>query len=478
MPGFSIGLFFGFLGLWISPARIIVYGQQMCYYITRLLVVIAITNKNKKMINLKRKRFFASGRKWIFTLALFVLVFAAASIVKVKAGTENNASGWLWGGGTESDGSAPYDGTNSNVRWISMNSVNTSSPVDYGVNIPGSDGPVTGYAWSGGDDSGPGLGWIDFNPQDHCTTGAPGAGQYKALSCALPAGSSGSPGVSRSGDKLVGWARIVGIAQESANNNSGGWSGWVHMNGNYGVDLAKMVGDTGPKPLAEMTFATAGGDELGWIDFSGAKYTPVCSVASVTPTPPVYLKEPANKCQPVTVTLKDVSESKTINFAVDPAGVVKLSKNSDCSSPSDGFSLAIPDNNPHKVYVSANNFSSDATADVEISGDCGSSTEEVRVIKTPACTLNCPSEITLSTSETKSVKSEISASGDSECASLVTCSESGTDSEGNIDVSSSCDVSETGNLRYGSSELKATAGSGSCTSPISIKGLGWIETNP
>jgi hypothetical protein len=238
------------------------------------------------MRNLKRTRFFSLGRKWVFTLALFLLVFAAASVVKVQA--VGNVTGWFWGGGAEQLPDVnpnTWDGTNTNVRWISMNSDNSGigHAIPYGVNVPTTDGNVTGYAWSGGDDSGPGLGWIDFNPNgddgirntsdDHCTTGAPASNQYKAATCDTQNGEN--PGVIREGDFLKGWARIVGIAQESANGNSGGWLGWLHMDGNYGIDLLKMNGDQTtriPSDIAaKMTFVALGSDELGWADASRAK---------------------------------------------------------------------------------------------------------------------------------------------------------------------------------------------------------------
>jgi hypothetical protein len=240
----------------------------------------SIRKKNKKMKNKKIQGVFARGRKWVFTLALFVLVFAAASAMKIKAAS--NVTGYLWGGGDEevvSGTEPPWDGTNTNVGWISMSSDNpelasfqSTSTKSYNVDIPENDGEaVTGYAWSEY------LGWIDFNPQDsHCVEPptVPSATQYQAADCDVPSPPGGSPGVFRSpGNKLTGWARIVGIAQESAKNNSGGWSGWIHMNGStYGIDLAKMTGDmTFPKSASQMTFATAGEDELGWIDFSRAK---------------------------------------------------------------------------------------------------------------------------------------------------------------------------------------------------------------
>ena len=243
------------------------------------------------MRNLKKTRYFLLGRKWVFTLALFLLVFAAASVVKIQAA--GNVTGWLWGGGAESDGVKPWDGSNTNVRWISINSDNpeVSHAIPYGVSIPSSDGNVTGYAWSGGDDSGPGLGWIDFNPNgvdgiqntadDHCTTGSPSATQYRAASC-VAVSNCGSPGVKRVGDNIEGCARIVEIAKASAVGNSGGWEGWLKVKGStYGVKISMM--DGAAKDPSSDTAGTAGANELGWVDFSRAKYeepcTPLCGSA-------------------------------------------------------------------------------------------------------------------------------------------------------------------------------------------------------
>lgn len=105
----------------------------------------------------------------------------------------------------------------------------------YGVTLPGGDGNLTGFAWSSN------YGWIDFNPQEHCTTGIPDTTkqQYKAASCNNPDGNA-TTGVSRVGDNLKGWARVVSIAEASAIGNSGGWEGWIQMDtavAGYGVKV-------------------------------------------------------------------------------------------------------------------------------------------------------------------------------------------------------------------------------------------------
>ncbi len=190
-------------------------------------------------------------------IIFFIIVGISAVVFWVKAGNGENVTGWLWGGGTESDGVSPWDGSNTNFGWISANSSNCdvnndglsdgtascppagTSIANYGLNIPSGNGNVTGYAWSEN------LGWIDFNPSGPYPTG-PG---YS---------------VQRNSNNLVGWARIVSIVQ--AGSNSGGWQGWIKMNGNnYGVTINSSTGQLN---------GYAWSDELGWVDFSRAKVPP------------------------------------------------------------------------------------------------------------------------------------------------------------------------------------------------------------
>lgn len=179
-----------------------------------------------------------------------------------------------------------------------MNGDNPEAPggADYGVNIPSTNGNVTGYAWmnAGSDpDNGlqNGIGWIDFNPQDHCTTGAPGPGQYQAASCdpTSDPGLNCGKGVARvTGINLQGCARIVSIAQATVGSNSGGWQGWIKLKGTaqngseYGVTMNSD--GTFCKPGVPSTYVVNGknechawSSELGWIDFSRASYTQPCT---------------------------------------------------------------------------------------------------------------------------------------------------------------------------------------------------------
>jgi hypothetical protein len=188
--------------------------------------------------------------KWSASLALFILVFAAASFLKVQAAQV--ITGWLWGG--SEDGNiggtiGSIDGNETGVGWISMSSTNPGAgrSVSYGVTVDDS-GKLSGYAWSEN------IGWVSFNESD--LTGCPSAPNCSAT-------------LSSDREKLQGWARIMSIPQAGA--NAGGWQGWISLSDsnpndgvNYGVEVSKMDG-TGNSP----TYAWS--DELGWIDFSRAK---------------------------------------------------------------------------------------------------------------------------------------------------------------------------------------------------------------
>lgn len=234
----------------------------------------------KKMKTKKQKKRLTGFNLGII---VFSVVFIVAGALKVQAGLSNNAAGWIWGGSedpTIAGGMGVIDGNENGIGWISMNSANcdtngdgqinsgdtpvggcpTTGPVgDYGVTIPLTDGPVTGYAYSEN------MGAIDFSP-----------------SGTAPDGSAG--GVQRSGNNLEGWARFVSIAQDSAAGNSGGWSGWIHMRGsNYGVSIDPVTGTLSG-------YASAGADELGYINFSGQNYS--AHIAATPPPPPIAVVVP------------------------------------------------------------------------------------------------------------------------------------------------------------------------------------------
>lgn len=231
-------------------------------------------------------------KKIFFSILIFATVFGGTSFFRMKiadaAAVNYDAKGWPWGG---SDDGA---GKNTGVGWVSLNSSDPGAGgSSYAVNVPPFDAPVTGYAWSEN------LGWIDFNPQDHCTTGIADATHYKAASCVVPVGYNvGSGGVKRSGNNLVGWARFVGIAQESANGNSGGFDGWIGLGIGSGFDVGIA---------ADGKMSGNGWSELGAINFLGQAVVP----PTVTLNPSSSLINVKTSGLPQTVTLTWSSTNAT-----------------------------------------------------------------------------------------------------------------------------------------------------------------------
>lgn len=265
------------------------------------------------------------------------MFFVLGTGLKVKAGESESARGWIWGGSEDRDLGVTgilSDGNESGMGWISVNSLGcdtdkngftdiacggnntTSLLINYGINIPSGNGDVSGYVWSDN------LGWIDFgnnciednfpgNDSDiesvtgHVGTCVPtDATKYCAKSC-IPHG-GGSGGVYRSGNSLVGWARIVGIAQETVSGNSGGWRGWIKMNGttkngaSYGIKIdsssspEKILPCSGGVSCAwngensdDPAVSTNVANGLGWFDFSNvtiekAKTLKICVESCTT----------------------------------------------------------------------------------------------------------------------------------------------------------------------------------------------------
>lgn len=240
--------------------------------------------------------------KFGLTILVFCAVFAATTAIKAAAG---DVTGWILAGGTEADGVAPWDGTNTNFGWISMNSTNcntdntdglnlndscdmnndgvvnavdkTYTIANYAVNVPNANGPVTGKGWSEN------IGWISFDVAD------------------LALCPDGACTARRVGNNIEGWARITSIA--GVPGNAGGWTGWIKLNGtttgppasSYGIKIDPPTGNLSGYALSGNGL---GGFELGWIDFTGAKIAPAL---------------------PPTVTFQiDGAGSKTINVDISP----------------------------------------------------------------------------------------------------------------------------------------------------------------
>lgn len=172
-----------------------------------------------------------------------IIVFCMVFVVATAAIKAANVSGWGWG--NSDDGNVTGQGTvSSSVGWISMNSATPGAGggQPYGVNIPVADGDLIGYAWSEN------LGWIAFDNSGGYLNGCPAG--------------NGACSARRVGSNLQGWARFTSIADALAVGNSGGWQGWIKLNGaGYGIDFTKMDGTGNNKMYAWS-------DELGWIDFS------------------------------------------------------------------------------------------------------------------------------------------------------------------------------------------------------------------
>ena len=272
-------------------------------------------------------------RKIVLSIFIIACMFAFGAAVKTKAGTDDSARGWIWGGGAENDGSSPWDGTNTNFGWTSANSVNcdidgdkvmdrvnvgegtgdAAAPAgcpadgavvsDYGVDIPEGNGSLSGYGWSEN------LGWISFQDSAGCPSG-------------------GDCNARRDGNNLKGWARIMSIPQ--AGTNAGGWQGWISLNskncdsdGNGWLDaacggtndnLSGAVSDYGVS-IDGSTGKLSGfawSDELGWLDFSRVSTGPDAA------TPPESTGTP--QCVPGYPTL-DCTKSENCNQEEEVPGL-------------------------------------------------------------------------------------------------------------------------------------------------------------
>ena len=212
--------------------------------------------------------------KLLWTLPVLVMAFVLGHAVKTYAGSGENGRGFLWGG-MDTD-NTPNTGDENGTGWIAVNNLDkngiqipgtlfppgsTNPPSSYGVTIPPTDGPVTGYAWSEN------YGWISFNGDDLRGTGS-------APSCPE------TTAPQRVGNKITGWARILSIKTEADKpqpNNAGGWLGCIKLadtaTPSYGVIIDSGTGTLG---------GYAWSDELGWIDFSRVTIqTPIPGVCNL-----------------------------------------------------------------------------------------------------------------------------------------------------------------------------------------------------
>jgi hypothetical protein len=153
----------------------------------------------------------------VFSFLLFALTFS--NTTPVFAGAGENVTGWAWGG------TASLDGAYQGAGWISFNNLTDGSATNYGVNVPATDGNLTGYAWSEH------YGWLSFNSSD--------LGGCPTAPCSAR----------RVGSTIQGWAKF---STATADPN---WSGWVSLSA---VNVTPSNVFTG----------YAWSDDLGWIQMS------------------------------------------------------------------------------------------------------------------------------------------------------------------------------------------------------------------
>jgi len=159
----------------------------------------------------------------IFLLISFV-VFGLFAFGNVKAGIDDNVSGYAW---------------SENIGWISFNNTTGGGATNYGVDIE-PDGVFSGYAWSEN------IGWISFNEGE--LSGCPTAPCQAKLDFGTK--------------EISGWAKAVA--------GSNGWDGWIKLRcegaecatSNYGVWLDNSVS---PNELRDWAW---GSDVVGWISFN------------------------------------------------------------------------------------------------------------------------------------------------------------------------------------------------------------------
>ncbi len=232
-----------------------------------------------------------------YGLAGIVLCAVFVATSAIRAGVGENLAGWAWGGNDDSN--ATGKGViASGLGWLSMNNTNAGGGVSYGVNVPLADGDLTGTAYSEN------LGYIAFDNSGGYLAGCP----------------DGNCVAKRVGNSLQGWARFVEIAKASAIGNSGGWSGWIKLNGlSYGV----TIGSDGKLS------GSAWSDELGWISFSGLSYgatiaMPIVPTVSITANPSLINIEtyPDWKTVGVPITLSwDITNATTCTKSWSVGGV-------------------------------------------------------------------------------------------------------------------------------------------------------------
>lgn len=160
---------------------------------------------------------------------------------KTEAAASDNVSGYAWSGGSD---------TGPGIGWISFNCTNDGSCATspYGVSIDPTTGLLSGYAWANPRDdaaSTDSVGWISFNPGDLAVCPG-GAGNQANLDLTT-------------GKGLRGFARAL----VAATDPQAAWDGCIRFNGvSYDFATGKFSG------------YAWGSDVVGWVDFGAVSVNP------------------------------------------------------------------------------------------------------------------------------------------------------------------------------------------------------------
>lgn len=172
---------------------------------------------------------------------------------KAESSTAQNVSGFAWSGGADA---------NPGIGWISFNDTSdASAPPTYGVNVNTATGDFFGTAWSEH------IGWVSF---DRTATNNPPLAPFNG-------GVGAIAKVNTSTGVVTGWARAISGCEEvpgvpvatcassNAGAAAGGWDGWIRLSGvatdssPYGVSIANDGVFSG---------YAWGGDIVGWVHFA------------------------------------------------------------------------------------------------------------------------------------------------------------------------------------------------------------------
>jgi hypothetical protein len=233
------------------------------------------------MKSLKEKNKKMRIKVYFFSALVLVLLFLSGYVVSSALAAPPFV--WLWGGSEDAQ-MAGYamgtaDGNESGVGWVSMDCAKdgkggaTCATSNYVVDAD-INGKLSGYGWSDN------VGWIDFGGSN-CTTVCPApAGKYCAASCANPSGGSQAEVIKNTGTGATsGWARIVGIAQETVNtkygNNSGvdaALAGWISVQSDALGDAYGWNGENQNNPPVITNYANGS----GWMKFFAVPKLKIC----------------------------------------------------------------------------------------------------------------------------------------------------------------------------------------------------------